>query len=61
MDLKFRFHNISLLGSKIWNVVPPKIKDSETEIFPKKWKPDGYPYSFCKSFTVNVGFNIDLT
>ena len=52
--------SISLLGPKIWNIVPNQLKQLETinafkrEI--KKWKPVNCLCWLCRPYIQNVGF-----
>ena len=52
--------SISVLGPKIWNMVPQNIKGKETvEEFKyaiKNWQPDNCPCRLCKNYIDGVGF-----
>ena len=52
--------SLSYLGPKIWELLPPEIK--ETESFSqfkakiKKWKPENCPFRLCNICLQNIGF-----
>ena len=52
--------SISYLGPKIWELIPPVIRQIDT--FPgfekaiKKWKPTNCPCRICKTYIASVGF-----
>ena len=52
--------SVSYLGPKIWELIPPVIR--QIYAFPgfkeaiKKWKPNNCPCRICKSYIPNVGF-----
>ena len=52
--------SISFLGTKIWDILPEKLKNIETlEVFRKEiniWKPDNCPRRLCKVLFEGVGF-----
>ena len=52
--------NISLLGPKIWNIVPNAFKkETSLHVFKKlikKWQPEDYPCRLCKSYIQSLGF-----
>ena len=52
--------SISLLGPKIWNILPDRLKNANsTEAFKiqmKKWKPENCPCRLYKIYIQNVGF-----
>ena len=52
--------SISFLGPKIWDILPEKLKNTETlEVFKKEikiWKPENSPGRLCKVFIEGVGF-----
>ena len=53
-------NSISFLAPKIWNAIPPKIKESSSlHIFKKhinKWIPKPCPCRLCKTYISNLGF-----
>ena len=60
--------SISVLGPKIWNIIPNGIKNQKPSNLKeiesrqnfkdciKKWKPDNCPCHFCKKCIAGVGF-----
>ena len=52
--------SLSFLGSKIWEQVPQKIKESENiAIFKskiKKWTPSHCPCRLCGTYLLQIGF-----
>ena len=57
--------NISILGPKIWDLVPSNLKEmNELDKFEKgitKWKPDDCLCGLCKVFVQNIGFLEKIT
>ena len=54
--------SVSHLGSKIWDLVPTEVKESESlnafKFKIKIWVPEGYPYRIYKIYLGQVGFII---
>ena len=52
--------SISFLGPKMWNILPDRLKNTNSiEAFKmkiKKWKPENCPCRLCKVYVHNVGF-----
>ena len=52
--------SISFIGTKMWELLPSNIKDSENlNIFKlniKTWKPENCPCRLCKLYTADIGF-----
>ena len=52
--------SISLLGPKIWNILPNRLKNANSieafKIQMKKWKPENCRCRLCKVYIQNVGF-----
>ena len=52
--------SIRYLGPLIWQLVPSEFKDLNTvsafKVAIKKWKPNNFPNSLCKTYIGNVGF-----
>ena len=52
--------SLSCLGPKIWELIPPVIRQIDTfsgfEKAIKKWKPTNYPCRICKTYIPSVGF-----
>ena len=59
-SVQYGLETISILGPKIWDMLPKNIKDSESvEIFKLKvklWKPEKCPCRLCKVYLPNLGF-----
>ena len=57
--------NISILGLKIWDLVPSNLKEmNELDKFEKgitQWKPDDCLCGLCKVFVQNIGFLEKIT
>ena len=52
--------SISVLGPKIWEILPEDLKASPSLMAfkraVKKWKPENCPCRLCKVFIQNIGF-----
>ena len=52
--------SLSYLGPKIWELLPPEIKETDTfsqfKAKIKKWNPKNCPCRLCKIYFQNVGF-----
>ena len=52
--------SISYLGPKIWEIVPAKIKETNSlnriKIEIRKWVPQSCPYRLCKQYISGIGF-----
>ena len=53
--------SISYLRPKIWEIIPVKIKETNSlnsfKIEIRKWVPQSYPCRLCKQYTSGVGFS----
>ena len=53
--------SISYLGPKIWEIVPAKIKETNSlnsfKIEIRKWVPQSCPYRLCKQYISGAGFS----
>ena len=52
--------NLTYLGTKLWELIPSNMKDTESvEVFKnriKGWIPDNCPCRLCKTYIHQVGF-----
>ena len=52
--------SVSFLGPKIWELVPPEIRQIDAfsgfKKAIKKWKPTNFSCKICKTYIPNVGF-----
>ena len=62
-NVKSTFHgteSLSYLGTKIWDLVPKKLKEllslSAFKIIIKKWKPQNCLCRLCRKYIQNLGF-----
>ena len=55
------YESISNLGTKIWEIVPAKIKENNSlnsfKIEIRKWIPQSCPCRLCKQYISGVGFS----
>ena len=63
-SVKLVYHgskSISYLGPEIWEIVPAKIKETNSldslKIEIRKWVPQGCPCRLCKQYISGVGFS----
>ena len=58
--MRYGTETVSLLGCKIWDILPNEIKNSETlhkfKAKIKSWIPADCPCRLCKRYVAQVGF-----